>query len=69
MSTFKIKHDDNKVIISLDHMYVKDRYTILMFTLRVGKTVFLYGLKSFIIMLVKLILTLFLKMLLKLVTI
>ena len=38
MSTFKIKHDDNKVIISLDHMYVEDRYTILMFTLRVGKT-------------------------------
>ena len=38
MSTYKVKHDDNKVIISLDHMYVEDRYTILMFTLRVGKT-------------------------------
>ena len=38
MSTYKVKHDDNKVIISLNHMYVEDRYTILMFTLRVGKT-------------------------------
>ena len=38
MSTYKVKHDDNKVIISLDHMYIEDRYTILMFTLRVGKT-------------------------------
>ena len=37
MSNFKIKHPDNKVIISLDHMYVEDRFTILMFTLRVGK--------------------------------
>ena len=38
MSSFKIKHDDHKVIISLDHMYVEDRFTILMFTLRIGKT-------------------------------
>ena len=38
MSNFNIKHPDNKVIISLDHMYVEDRFTILMFTLRVGKT-------------------------------
>ena len=38
MSNFKIKHPDNKVIISLDHMYVEDRFTILMFTLRIGKT-------------------------------
>ena len=38
MSSFKIKHDDHKVIISLDHMYVEDRFTILMFILRIGKT-------------------------------
>ena len=38
MSSFKIKHPDNKVVISLDHMYVEDRLTILMFTLRIGKT-------------------------------
>ena len=38
MSTYKVKHPDNKVIISLDHMYVENRYTILMFTLRVGKS-------------------------------
>ena len=31
MSSFKIKHPDNKVVISLDHMYVEDRLTILMF--------------------------------------
>lgn len=38
MSSFKIKHDDHKVIISLDHMYVEDHFTILMFTLRLGKS-------------------------------
>ena len=38
LSNFKIKHEDNKEIVSLDHMYVEDRFTILMFTLRVGKT-------------------------------
>ena len=38
LSNYKIKHEDNKTIVSLDHMYVEDRFTILMFTLKVGKT-------------------------------
>ena len=34
---YKVKHHYNIVHISLDHMYVKERFTILLFSLRIGK--------------------------------
>lgn len=37
LSTYKIKHSDKRIHIIFDHMYVEDRYTILMFTLKIGK--------------------------------
>lgn len=37
ISKFCVKHSDNKIHISFDHMFVKDRFTILLFSLRVGK--------------------------------
>ena len=48
MSFFKVKHKDNKVLIALDHMYVEDRYTVLMFSLRIGKTGIPLWFKEFI---------------------
>ncbi len=33
---YKLKHSDNKIHISFDHMFSHDNYTVLMFTLRVG---------------------------------
>lgn len=37
ISNFVIKHSDNKIHISFDHMFCKDRFTILLFSLRIGK--------------------------------
>lgn len=37
ISNFKIKHPDKRVHISLDHGDVEDRFTVLMFTLKIGK--------------------------------
>lgn len=37
ISKFCIKHADNKVHISFDHMFCKDKFTILLFSLRIGK--------------------------------
>lgn len=37
ISTYKVKHSDNNVFISLDHTYNKDDFTSLVFTLRIGK--------------------------------
>ncbi len=37
IKNFKIKHPDNKVFISFDHMFCKNHFTILMFSLRIGK--------------------------------
>lgn len=34
---YHLKHLDGKINISFDHMYCKDRFTIFMFTLRIGK--------------------------------
>ena len=34
---YHLKHIDGKINIAFDHMYCKDRFTILMFTLRIGK--------------------------------
>ena len=34
---YHLKHIDGKINIAFDHMYYKDRFTILMFTLRIGK--------------------------------
>ena len=37
ISKFSVKHSDNKVYICLDHMFCKDKFTILLFSLRIGK--------------------------------
>lgn len=37
ISKFNLKNFDNKVHISFDHMYCKDKFTILLFSLRIGK--------------------------------
>lgn len=37
LSRHKIAHNDNNIHISFDHMFNKSNYTILMFTLRIGK--------------------------------
>ncbi len=37
ISRYCVKHCDNKVHISFDHMFVKDRFTFLLFSLRIGK--------------------------------
>ena len=36
-SKFCIKHSDNKIHISFDHMFCKDKFTILLFSIRIGK--------------------------------
>ena len=36
-SNFKIKHPDKRIHISLDHMYIENRFTVFMFTLKIGK--------------------------------
>ena len=37
ISKFKIKHVDNNIHISFDHMYCKNKFSILLFSLRIGK--------------------------------
>ena len=37
ISNFKVKHFDNTVHISFDHMFVRNKFTILLFSLRIGK--------------------------------
>ena len=37
ISKFSVKHSDDKVYICLDHMFCKDKFTILLFSLRIGK--------------------------------
>ena len=37
ISKFKVKHNNKKVHISFDHMFCKDKFTILLFSLRIGK--------------------------------
>ena len=37
ISHYKCKHNDKKVHIIFDHMYMRDHFTVLMFSLRVGK--------------------------------
>lgn len=37
ISKFCIKHSDQKIHISFDHMFCKDKFTILLFSLRIGK--------------------------------
>lgn len=34
---FKVKHSDKNIHISFDHMFVRDKFTILLFSLRIGK--------------------------------
>ena len=36
-SRFSLKHDNDIVHISLDHMFCKDKFTILLFSFRIGK--------------------------------
>ena len=37
ISRFSVKHNDYHVHISFDHMFCKDKFTILLFSLRIGK--------------------------------
>lgn len=37
ISRFSVKHSDKNVHISLDHMFCKNKFTILLFSLRIGK--------------------------------
>lgn len=37
ISKFCVKHSDNKIHISFDHMFCKNKFTILLFSLRIGK--------------------------------
>ena len=36
-SNFKVKHLDHRIFVSFDHMFVKDKFTIFMLSLKVGK--------------------------------
>lgn len=36
-SNFSVKHSDKKIHISFDHMFCKNKFTILLFSLRIGK--------------------------------
>ena len=38
INNYRIKHKDNRVIIAFDHMHIKEKFTILMFSLRIGRT-------------------------------
>ncbi len=37
LSSYKIKHPDKRIHISVDHGDIEDRFTVLMFTLKIGK--------------------------------
>ena len=37
ISRFTVKHPDHHIHISFDHMFCKDKFTILLFSLRIGK--------------------------------
>ena len=37
ISNYKVKHNDNRIYLFIDHMYVKTKFTILMISLRIGK--------------------------------
>lgn len=37
ISNFSVTHPNNKVHISFDHMFCKEKFTILLFSLRIGK--------------------------------
>ena len=37
ISKFRVKHSNSKIHISFDHMFCKDKFTILLFSLRIGK--------------------------------
>ena len=47
LSNFKVSHDDNRIFISFDHMFVKDKYTIFMLSLKIGKQGFPIYFKTF----------------------
>lgn len=38
ISKFSVKHSDNKIHISFDHMFCKNKFTILLFSLRIRQT-------------------------------
>ncbi len=47
ISNYKVSHDDNRVFISFDHMFVKDKFTIFMLSLKIGRQGFPIFFKSF----------------------
>lgn len=36
-SSFKVKHDDNRVFLSFDHMFVKEKFTVFMLSIKIGR--------------------------------
>ena len=37
INNYKIKHSNNNIHLSIDHMYCKDNYTVLLVSMRIGK--------------------------------
>lgn len=37
LSSYHIKHPDNRIFLSFDHMFVRNKFTIFMISLRIGK--------------------------------
>lgn len=47
LSNYKVAHEDNRVFISFDHMFVKDKFTVFMLSLKIGKQGFPIYFKTF----------------------
>lgn len=47
ISNYKVSHEDNRIFISFDHMFVRDKFTVFMLSLKVGKQGFPIYFKSF----------------------
>lgn len=47
ISNYKISHDDNRIFISFDHMFAKDKFTIFMLSLKIDKQGFPIYFKAF----------------------
>ena len=47
ISNFKIKHPDKKVYIIFDHVHIEDKFTVLMFSIKIGKQGFPLWFRAF----------------------
>lgn len=37
ISNYKVKHDENRVFISFDHMFIREKFTVFLLSLKIGK--------------------------------